>query len=89
MQGKKIVCESHLVVPNSLGLRGLYSPLNYPGQNTFPSPGDLPNPGVKPRAPALQVDSLPVELPGNTNAKGAKSNVWLLFFPLKRPICTP
>ena len=27
----------------------------------FPSPGDLPYPGIKPRSPALQVDSLPVE----------------------------
>ena len=27
-------------------------------------PGDLPNPGVKPRSPALQVDSLPSEPPG-------------------------
>ena len=25
----------------------------------FPSPGDLPNPGIKPRSPTLQVDSLP------------------------------
>ena len=24
----------------------------------FPSPGDLPNPGIKPRCPALQADSL-------------------------------
>ena len=24
----------------------------------FPSPGDLPDPGIKPRCPALQVDSL-------------------------------
>ena len=28
----------------------------------YPFPGDLPNPGVKPRSPALQVDSLPTEL---------------------------
>ena len=27
----------------------------------FPSPGDLPNPGVKPRSPALQANSLPSE----------------------------
>ena len=27
----------------------------------FPSPGDLPNPEVKPRSPALQADSLPSE----------------------------
>ena len=25
---------------------------------------DLPNPGIKPRSPTLQVDSLPAELPG-------------------------
>ena len=29
----------------------------------FPSPGDLPNPGIKPRSPALQVDFLPAEPP--------------------------
>ena len=27
----------------------------------FPSPGDLPNPEIEPRSPALQVDSLSVE----------------------------
>ena len=26
--------------------------------------GDLPNPGIEPRSPALQVDSLPSEPPG-------------------------
>ena len=31
---------------------------------TFPSPGDLPNPGIKPRSPALQADTLPSEPPG-------------------------
>ena len=31
----------------------------------FPSPGDLPDPGIKPRSPALQVDTLPSEPPGN------------------------
>ena len=30
-----------------------------------PSPGDLPNPGIEPRSPALQPDSLPIDLPGN------------------------
>ena len=30
----------------------------------FPSPGDLPEPGIKPRSPVLQADSLPSELPG-------------------------
>ena len=30
----------------------------------FPSPGDLPYLGIKPRSPALQADSLPSEPPG-------------------------
>ena len=32
----------------------------------FPSPGDLPDPGIEPESPALQVDSLPSELPGKS-----------------------
>ena len=31
----------------------------------FPSPGDLPNPGIEPGSPALQADALPSEPPGN------------------------
>ena len=31
----------------------------------FPSPGDLPDPGIEPGSPALQADSLPSEPPGN------------------------
>ena len=30
----------------------------------FPSPGDLSDPGIKPRSPTLQADSLPTEPPG-------------------------
>ena len=30
----------------------------------MPSSRDLPNPGIEPRSPALQVDSLPSEPPG-------------------------
>ena len=30
----------------------------------FPSPGDLPNPEIEPRSPALQADALPSELLG-------------------------
>ena len=31
---------------------------------SFPSPGDHPNPGIEPRSPALQADSLPPEPQG-------------------------
>ena len=30
----------------------------------FPSPGDLPDPGIKPRSPALEADALTSESPG-------------------------
>ena len=30
----------------------------------FPSPGDLPDPGIETRSPALEADSLPSEPPG-------------------------
>ena len=30
-----------------------------------PPPGDLPNPGIEPRFPAMKADSLPSEPPGN------------------------
>ena len=30
----------------------------------FPSPGDLPNPGIEPGSPALQADTLSSEPPG-------------------------
>ena len=36
----------------------------------YHSPADLPDPGIKPGSPALQVDSLPVELPGKPKSKG-------------------
>ena len=31
----------------------------------FPSPGDLPNPGLKPESPALQANSSPLSHQGN------------------------
>ena len=33
----------------------------------FPFSKDLPNPGIKPRSPTLQEDSLPAEPPGKPN----------------------
>ena len=57
------------VLSDSLQPHGLYSLLSSPGQNTgvgsfFSSPADLPNPGIKPGSPALQVGSLPTESSG-------------------------
>ena len=53
----------------------------------FPSPGDLPDPGIKSRLPALQVDSLLTESPGKSPGKKLYRNmilfrisfIWWLF----------
>ena len=47
-------------VPLSVG----FSRQEYWSGLPFPSPGDLHDPGIEPRSPALQADSLPTELPG-------------------------
>ena len=39
----------------------------------FSSPGDIPNPGIKPRSPALQTDSLPSEPQGKPKNTGEGS----------------
>ena len=39
----------------------------------FPSPGDLPNPGVESRSSALQADSLPTEPQGKPKNTGVVS----------------
>ena len=38
----------------------------------FPSPGDLSNPGIKPRSSALQADFLPAEPPGKSNSRDTR-----------------
>ena len=59
---------------DSLGTRGTvayqapptmgFSRQEYWSGLPFPSPGDLPDPGIEPGSPALQADSLPSEPPG-------------------------
>ena len=46
-------------MPDSLWLHGLYSLWNSQARilEPFPSPGDLPNPGIESRCPELRVDS--------------------------------
>ena len=40
-----------------------FSRQEYWSEFPFPSPGDLPDPGIEPESPALQADSLPSEPP--------------------------
>ena len=54
--------------PGLLNCRQILYQLSHKGSQEFwsgqliPSPGDLPDPGIEPGSPALQVDSLPTEL---------------------------
>ena len=42
----------------------------------FPSPGDLPGPGIEPRSPALRADALPSEPPEKPSLQGgAQSHI--------------
>ena len=58
------LCDPWTVVgqgPPSVG----FSRQEYWAGLPFPSPGDLPDSGIKPRSPALQAKSLPSEPSGN------------------------
>ena len=50
-----------------------FSKPEYWSGQPFPSPGDIPNPGIKPRSPTLHADSLPAELPGKPKITGVDS----------------
>ena len=68
--------HTHMVAKPCLTLATLWTAacwalrsMDFSGKNTgvglpFPSPGDLPDPGIEPGSPALQADSLPTELRG-------------------------
>jgi len=57
------VCVVLFATPWTIHSMGFSRPEHWSGQ-PFPSPGDLPNPGIEPRSPALQVDSLQAEPQG-------------------------
>ena len=61
------VCVRHSVVSDSLRPHGLsmkFSRQEYCSGLPFHSPGDLSDPGIEPKSPALQADSLPSVLLG-------------------------
>ena len=63
LQGCPTLCDAmDYNLPGSLSME--FSRQEYWSGVPFPSPGDLPDPGVELRSPALQADSLPSEPPG-------------------------
>ena len=55
--------------PPSMGFTGL----EYWSGLPFPSPGDLPDSGIRPGSPALQADALPSEPPGKPAQDGMRA----------------
>ena len=43
----------------------------------FPSPEDLPHPGIEPGSPTLWADALPSEPPGKSNAGECRLDSWV------------
>ena len=74
MKVKVLVVQSCLTFYNTMDYRPPHqAPLSmgfskqeYWSGLSFPSPGDLPDPGIESRSSALQVDSLPSEPRGKT-----------------------
>ena len=61
----------------------------YWSELSFPSPGDLPDPGTEPGSLTLQADSLPTEPPGNKN-RNRVHNKWTALETsqtLPPPVC--
>ena len=83
---------SHSVVSDSLRPHGLYPPgssvhgifqAKYWSKLPWPPLGVLPNPGLEPRSPALQTDSLPSEPP-----RKSKKLEWIAY-PFSRGTSQP
>ena len=63
--GEVKVTQSFLTLCDPWTIQSMeFSRPEYWGGYPFPSPEDLPNPGIKPRSPALQADSLPAKPQG-------------------------
>ena len=72
------VAQSYLTLCNPMDYRPMeFSRPEYWSGWPFPSPGDLPNPGIKSRSPALQANSLPAKPQGKHKNTGVGS----LSFP--------
>ena len=70
-------CVAHQA-PLSMG----FSRQEYWSGLPFPSPGDLPDPGIEPRSPTLQADALTSEPPGKPISRQETTKIWIKYFAL-------
>ena len=61
-----------------------FSRLEHWSGQPFPSPGDIPNPGIEPKSPVLQANSLPSEPPGKPQLVSTDSFISSTL-PYKQP----
>ena len=64
-----ILCDLLFCSPPGSSVHG-FSRQEYWSGLPFPSPGDLPDPGIEPGSPVLQADALPSEPPGKSDSPG-------------------
>ena len=79
------LCNPMDCSPLSMG----FSRQEYWSRLPCPPPGDLPNPGIEPRSPALQVDSLPSKPPGKPmyhTERKSKTCVCVYIIPIENRI---
>ena len=74
---KKLLLMNPWIIAHQAPLSMGFSRQEYCSGWPFSSPGDLPDPRIKPRSPALQTDSSPSEPPGNPNICVAAINMIL------------
>ena len=80
MKVKLLIHVQHFVTPLSMG----FSRQEYWSGLSFPSPGDVPDPGTEVQSPTLHADSLLSEPPGNQKnfcKWKSLSHVWLFMTP--------
>ena len=75
------LCEHGLYVAHQAPRSTRFSRQEYCRRLSFPFPGYLPNPGIKPRSPTLQADSLPFEVPDEAQKWKLLGCVWLFVTP--------
>ena len=76
----KVAQSCPTLQPQELQSMEFSRPEYWSGQ-LFPSPRDLPNPGIKPWSPTLQADSLPAEPQEGKNSSNKS------FQSIRKPIC--
>ena len=86
---KVLPAQSYLTLSKSLHCRTPlsmeeYSRQEYWSESLFPSPGDLPDPEIRPRSPAFQADSLTYESPRkNMEGHEGRLSIFILYM-----VCT-